>query len=165
MRPFSRPGPEGPRNELILPWALSVAANVLVAVITSDSSNVSLVIGGVGLAAGGLLAIVSMMMLGEGQRLVREGPYRFVRHPFYLGLLLMLGGALVATRSLAGAALFLPAFLITVARARREEHNLELRYGSRYTEYRDRVPFLFPVQWRKSTPPGRGHGGKHDQSD
>ena len=137
---------EQPRGELIAPWALAVAACVLSAVATASKTRLSLMVGGPLLAAGGFLALISLATLGDKLALVSEGPYRWVRHPFYLGILVMLAGAVVATRSLVGALLFIPALALTYARAQREEHNLRLRYGVRYDEYCKRVPFILPFQ-------------------
>ncbi|HEV7927636.1 MAG TPA: isoprenylcysteine carboxylmethyltransferase family protein, partial [Verrucomicrobiae bacterium] len=38
----------------------------------------------------------AMVNFREGQELVERGPYRFVRHPMYSGLLLMVAGTAIA---------------------------------------------------------------------
>jgi protein-S-isoprenylcysteine O-methyltransferase Ste14 len=144
-RAFSN-GTEQPRGELIAPWTLAVATCVLSAVATASKTKLSLMVGGPLLAAGGLLALISLATLGDKLTLVTEGPYRWVRHPFYLGILVMLVGAVVITRSLVGALLFIPALASTLARAHREEHNLRLRYGVQYEAYCTRAPFILPFR-------------------
>jgi len=98
------------------------------------------------LLAGGLLALASVRALGQGRELVTRGPYRWVRHPYYLGILVMLVGAIVAMRSLPALILFYPAVRVTLLRARREEHNLGLRLGDAYHKYQERVAFMLPLR-------------------
>ena len=155
MTVFSNTDSGQPRSELVLPWTLVITACLLAAVATANKTTLSLVLGGPMLAAGGLLMLASLAALGDKHTLVTDGPYRWVRHPFYLGLLVMLAGAVIATWSLAGALLFVPALILTLARARREEHTLRLRFGARYDAYRQRVPFILPIP--QLAPPGSQH--------
>jgi protein-S-isoprenylcysteine O-methyltransferase Ste14 len=135
-----------PIGELLAPWTVAVAACVFGAVATARKTDLSLTAGGILLAMGGLEALIALATLGNQQTLARQGPYRWVRHPFYLGIVVMLIGAIIATRSLMGALLFIPALASTLARARREEHNLRLRYGVRYEDYCKQVPFILPFR-------------------
>jgi len=140
-----------PRDELVSVWTLAVAACLLAAVATASKTTLSLAVGGVILAAGGCLALIALTRLGDKIKLISAGPYAWVRHPFYLGLLLMLFGAVIVTRSPVGGVMFIPALGLTLARARREEHNLRLRFGARYDAYRRRVPFILPAMGRRPT--------------
>ncbi|GAA0209159.1 hypothetical protein GCM10010492_03560 [Saccharothrix mutabilis subsp. mutabilis] len=72
------------------------------------------------------------------------GPYRFVRHPMYTGLLTTALGWTLTTPSLirAGALLALTALLTT--KARWEEIHLTSRFPS-YATYADQVPRLIPT--------------------
>jgi protein-S-isoprenylcysteine O-methyltransferase Ste14 len=77
--------------------------------------------------------------------LVTSGPYRWVRHPFYVGLVLILFGVSVATANwliLALAALLWFGFLLP--RTRIEERNLIERFGDDYREYTGRVGRFWP---------------------
>lgn len=76
--------------------------------------------------------------------LVTAGPYRWVRHPFYLSALAGgLGMALLAANLLvAGATLGVYALL--VLRTPREERHLAARFGQPYEEYRRQVPAFWP---------------------
>jgi protein-S-isoprenylcysteine O-methyltransferase Ste14 len=78
--------------------------------------------------------------------LVRAGPYRFVRHPVYTGLMLHFAGACLATGNLlliAGTLLVTyPALLL---RARTEERLLRERFGAAYEAYAREVGMLGPV--------------------
>jgi protein-S-isoprenylcysteine O-methyltransferase Ste14 len=86
--------------------------------------------------------------LKEGHELIQSGPYEWVRHPIYSGLLLAtLGSALVvgANRALLAALVF---GLGLTLKARREEKLLSQHFGEAFAQYRQRtgslVPRLFP---------------------
>lgn len=82
--------------------------------------------------------------LKDGHRLIRSGPYGFVRHPIYTGLFVaVIGRALFVGewRGVVGVALV----LATHARkARREEKLLMSEFGDEYAGYRRFTGFLFP---------------------
>jgi len=83
-----------------------------------------------------------------GGQLVTTGPYRFLRHPSYLGICLLgsLPGLLLG--SLPG---FIGMALLTVPqtlyRARREDQVLEAEFGDRFRQYRQHtsafIPFIY----------------------
>ena len=82
--------------------------------------------------------------LKEGHELIQSGPYAWVRHPIYSGLLLAtLGSALVvgAYRALLAALLF---GLGLTLKARREEKLLSQHFGDAFTQYRQRTGSLVP---------------------
>jgi protein-S-isoprenylcysteine O-methyltransferase Ste14 len=78
--------------------------------------------------------------------LVREGPYRLVRHPVYTGLGLHLAGTCLATGNLL---LIVGTLLVSYPalylRARTEERLLRERFGSAYDEYAREVGMLVPL--------------------
>jgi protein-S-isoprenylcysteine O-methyltransferase Ste14 len=135
-----------PVGEMVVAWALLVAACAAGALVTGEFTGTSLRAGAPLLLAGGLLALASVRALGQGRELVTRGPYRWVRHPYYLGILVMLVGAIVAMRSLPALILFYPAVRVTLLRARREEHNMGLRFGDAYHKYQERVAFILPLR-------------------
>jgi len=138
--------PGVPAGELVLPWVLLVAACTVGALVTGEFTRTSLRVGAPLLLAGGLLALASVRALGRGRELVTRGPYRWVRHPYFLGILVMLVGAIVAMRSLPALILLYPVVRVTLLRARREEHNLGLRFGDAYHEYQEHVAFMLPLR-------------------
>jgi protein-S-isoprenylcysteine O-methyltransferase Ste14 len=111
-------------------------------------------IGVVLFAAGGALRIWPVFVLGPrfsglvaiqpGHTLVTDGPYRLIRHPSYLGLLVSSLGWGLAFRSVVG--VLLAAFLIRplVARIRAEESLLRSEFGAEYEAYRARTWGLLP---------------------
>jgi protein-S-isoprenylcysteine O-methyltransferase Ste14 len=80
----------------------------------------------------------------DGEKLVTDGPYAVVRHPQYTGLMLGILGALVQWPTLI-TLLMAPILVFTYYRlARREERELEKRFGDEYAVYRKRTPMLLP---------------------
>jgi protein-S-isoprenylcysteine O-methyltransferase Ste14 len=112
---------------------------------------------GIALMLGGLaLRVWSNRILGEfytrtlrtveGQRLVREGPYRVVRHPGYLGCLLMWVGAALATSNWLVVVLIVPVMLAAYGfRIGAEERMLLGLFGDQYEQYRRRTWRLIPL--------------------
>jgi protein-S-isoprenylcysteine O-methyltransferase Ste14 len=67
--------------------------------------------------------------------LVTTGPYRYVRHPFYLAFFLAaLGGSMVAANWFLLIAGLVPAIFL-IARTRIEEEQLVERFGEEYSDY------------------------------
>jgi protein-S-isoprenylcysteine O-methyltransferase Ste14 len=81
----------------------------------------------------------------EGHDLVIDGPFGRVRHPLYVAMGLLLLSPVICLSSWLGAALALPLFAIgTLLRVRAEEAVLVETFGSRYEDYRRRVPAFLP---------------------
>jgi protein-S-isoprenylcysteine O-methyltransferase len=81
-------------------------------------------------------------------RLIRNGPYRWVRHPLYLGMVVALFGLALGMGSPWGVAgvvaLFFPA---GAYRAKQEERALAREFGQEWQDYADRTCFLIPWLW------------------
>ncbi len=146
MRDDTEAVPGVPVGEMPVTWTLFVVGCAVGALLTGEFSRLTLRLAAPLLLAGGLLALAAVRALGRGMRLVAHGPYRWVRHPYFLGVVLMLLGAIVAMRSLPALVLLIPTLRVTVGRARREEHNLALRFGSPYETYRSKVPAFLPTR-------------------
>ena len=110
-------------------------------------------IGALILVAGGVFGTWGIVALGknltavpkpiEGGELVTDGPYAFVRHPIYAGVILgTLGWALLRS-NLLGVALALAAFIFFDMKSRQEEQWLAEAYAG-YPAYRRRVRKLIP---------------------
>ena len=77
-------------------------------------------------------------------RLVTSGPYRLVRHPFYVSFLLgVIANSLVMANWFV-LAFGLTAFVLLAIRSRIEEENLLARFGDDYRRYRERTGAFFP---------------------
>lgn len=116
-----------------------------------ELTGLAMVIAGAGLAVWSRLVLArnwsGAVELKVGHELVQRGPYRFVRHPIYTGLLLMfLGTALVRGTALAfvGVGLF---FVLHVWKLRAEESLLAQQFPESFPAYKARtkalVPFVF----------------------
>jgi protein-S-isoprenylcysteine O-methyltransferase Ste14 len=81
----------------------------------------------------------------EGQRVVRRGLYRVVRHPSYTGLLLRyLGLGFSFANWLSAALVFLPLLCATLYRMRVEEAVLREHFGEEYAAYARETKRLVP---------------------
>ncbi len=81
------------------------------------------------------------------QRVITTGVYSFVRHPLYLGCLLMLVGAPLLVGSLVGVAISLLGAATLVARILGEE-KMMLDELEGYREYKNKVRYrLIPFIW------------------
>jgi len=105
-------------------------------------------------AAGGALRIWPVFVLGRrfsglvaiqpGHTLVTTGPYRIIRHPSYLGLLVNALGWALAFRSAVGVALAAITIVPLLARIRAEETLLHAQFGAEYESYCRRTSRLIP---------------------
>ena len=91
--------------------------------------------------------------LKENHELIRSGPYKYVRHPIYTGLLLaFLGTALACgeARALLGLALIVLSFR---RKLRIEEALMQEAFPGEYQRYAAQVPALIPLTTvRRSAP-------------
>ncbi len=77
--------------------------------------------------------------------LVKEGPYKFIRHPVYLGTTIALVGVAVSLRSWPGLLVLLFLFLPSeLHRARLEEKVLAEKFGEEWEDYVNRTGFFVP---------------------
>jgi protein-S-isoprenylcysteine O-methyltransferase Ste14 len=75
--------------------------------------------------------------------LIQGGPYRIVRHPMYLGVLLAAGGALLLYRTWA-MLVYGASVLVVLVRARKEDALLAEEFGDAWEIYRKKVPGWVP---------------------
>lgn len=78
-----------------------------------------------------------------GPALMTRGPYRYVRHPMYGGVLLLIWSGVLSHRSVPNAAIGLAVTLVVVARIVVEERLLRRRYPE-YAEYARSTKALVP---------------------
>lgn len=85
-----------------------------------------------------------LVAIQTGHRLETSGPYRVIRHPSYLGLLINSLGWALAFRSGVGVLLTALTLLPLVARIEAEEALLARHFGAAYAAYRARTARLLP---------------------
>jgi len=121
------------------PWLFYTAGAVLVAA-------------GVGLRVWAVLTLgrwfTTVVRVADDQQVVSGGPYGWVRHPSYLGLLGALAGlGLMLTNWLSLLVVVLLPLTTLVWRIRVEEHALSDALGARYDEYAAGRKRLVPGVW------------------
>jgi len=93
------------------------------------------------------LLAAAWRVLYEAQRsstLATTGPYARLRHPQYLGFVLVMFGFLLQWPTLVTLAMF-PVLVLMYARlARREEREVAAAFGAEYAAYAARTPAFFP---------------------
>ncbi len=108
---------------------------------------------GVGLLGFSLAAWARVAMAGAfaptlarppADRLIVQGPFAHLRHPFYAGLMLALAGGVLVLDSLATLVCLLVVLPMVASLARREETMLAETIGEPYETYRQRVPRWLP---------------------
>ena len=85
-----------------------------------------------------------VVTLKEGHELVEHGPYRFVRHPIYTGILTMFFATALALGRLAGFAATLLMFASFWIKLRDEETLMLQQFPDRYAAYRQRAERIIP---------------------
>ena len=84
------------------------------------------------------------VMLQNAHYLVTEGPYRFVRHPIYLGgLFAMFGSSLVLGQVFGFAYSILSTFGLAI-KSRQEDALLAKQFPDEFPEYKQQVKMLLP---------------------
>ncbi|MBM2616627.1 isoprenylcysteine carboxylmethyltransferase family protein [Actinoplanes sp. LDG1-06] len=89
-----------------------------------------------------------VVRVGQDQPVVDRGPYRWLRHPSYTGLLLVFAGAGPAFGNWLGAAASVSLILLAlIYRIRIEESALTAAVGDRYTAFAATRARLIPYVW------------------
>jgi protein-S-isoprenylcysteine O-methyltransferase len=88
------------------------------------------------------------VVIQEGHRVVRDGPYRLLRHPAYTGnLLIVLGYGLTLSNWASLAVVVVLPLLGLMPRIRVEEAALEESLGDGYRDYESETRRLIPGVW------------------
>jgi len=113
------------------------------------------ILGVIAVAAGVAIAIWARRILGtnwsanptikEGHELITSGPYRYVRHPIYTGILLALFGSLVLANGQIKALIMFAILAIGLHfKSRVEEALMVKTFPNTYPEYRRRTKAIIP---------------------
>jgi protein-S-isoprenylcysteine O-methyltransferase Ste14 len=102
-------------------------------------------------AAGIVLANRSeeVVFHNHAAKVIDSGVYGYVRHPMYLGLMLILLGFSITTVSILSLFVWIAMFLFLDRMAAYEEHDLTRILGQPYADYQKRVPKWLPYKTSK----------------
>ena len=87
------------------------------------------------------------IVFGKEQKnaeVIRKGAFNFVRHPIYLGEILLYLGMLILSLSLAAVVVWVVTIVFLHFISRFEEELLLERFGESYKQYMQEVPMWFP---------------------
>jgi protein-S-isoprenylcysteine O-methyltransferase Ste14 len=135
-------------------WFLIVRSNLLGDGLVIHHGSLPSLAAAVVCLAGLVITVWARVVLGrnwsgsitykENHELVEQGPYRFVRHPIYTGLLLMLLG-LAMVRGTADALVGVAIFIVVhIWKLRREEALMTRHFPNSYPAYFARTKALIP---------------------
>lgn len=100
-------------------------------------SRMSLLIGAPIAVAGEALRVWAAGHLEKSREVTTSGPYRWTRHPLYVGSTLLGAGLAIASSRLVVAIVVMAYLALTLtAAARSEERHLESKFGDAYASYR-----------------------------
>jgi protein-S-isoprenylcysteine O-methyltransferase Ste14 len=103
------------------------------------------------IGGGYTLIAAAWRVLYEAQRqgrLAAGGPYDYVRHPQYLGFMLVLAGFLIQWPTILTLAMFPVLVVMYVRLAKQEEKETKAAFGEAFDQYAARVPAFLP-RWAR----------------
>ncbi len=119
-------------------WSLPTAIGLLATVLTWL---------GLGLVVWAVLVfgrgVTPSPMPSRKAQLRTRGPYRWIRHPMYTGVIVLMAGSALGRRNWIAAALWVVLVIFFLAKMRWEERRLVETYPG-YSTYRETVPALVP---------------------
>jgi len=102
------------------------------------------------LVISGLLAWAGLkIVFGETReepQIITTGVFSIVRHPIYLGSILLYIGLILLTLSLLSVLVWILIIVFYYMISRYEERLLTQRFGLVYEEYKKKIPMLFPIK-------------------
>jgi protein-S-isoprenylcysteine O-methyltransferase Ste14 len=109
----------------------------------------------IGMPVGSLVTFLGVLLIILGWReiyrakgeLATRGVYRCLRHPQYLGIILVAGGWLIHWPTIPGTILWPLLVILYHHLSKREDKYLAETFGKQYSEYAEKTPMPFP-RWR-----------------
>ena len=84
------------------------------------------------------------VVLKVDHQLIREGPYAFVRHPIYSGVLLAVAGTALVVNQWRAAIAFFVLCTTYLIKAKKEERLLANKFGEQFRDHQRHTGFLIP---------------------
>jgi protein-S-isoprenylcysteine O-methyltransferase Ste14 len=91
----------------------------------------------------------SSVTIKVGHELVRTGPYRWVRHPIYTGMIVAMTGTALARDEWRGVAAIVLLWLSFTVKRLKEEAFMRQTFGAQYDEYSRTTGAIFPALLRR----------------
>ena len=128
----------GPVVEALARWRVPLGfACGIAALALAEPTPVALAAGASIAVAGEAIRVWASGHLEKSREVTTSGPYRYTRHPLYLGSAIMTLGFAVAAHNLVVAAIAALYLAVTYSSAiRREEAFLTERFGAAYPDYK-----------------------------
>lgn len=82
--------------------------------------------------------------LKKDAQFIKSGPYRWIRNPMYLGILLFFGATVIERPEKLNILMFLILLLVFLLKIQREEKILTDQFGNSYLKYKNNTNRLFP---------------------
>jgi len=86
----------------------------------------------------------STVTLKVGHQLVRSGPYRWVRHPIYTGMILGMLGTAIVRAQVRGAIAVVLVYIGFKIKSKIEERVMTETFGTQYDDYRSSTGAILP---------------------
>ena len=135
---------------------LGIPTNKLATLLLPDTTVLNSIIV-ILLIAGLIIAIVARRTLArnwsvavalkEDHELITTGPYKYVRHPIYTGMLLMILGTALSVATLGACIGFFIILVGVLLKLRQEEALLTKHFAQGYLSYKKRTRTLIPFIW------------------
>jgi protein-S-isoprenylcysteine O-methyltransferase Ste14 len=114
----------------------------------AEMAGIAIIMAGLGFAVWARLHLKAnwsgMVTVKQDHQLIRSGPYRWVRHPIYSGMILAMAGTAVENGRLRGILAVLLVFFGFWIKSRREEQFMRQTFGEQYEVYRQSTGALLP---------------------
>lgn len=107
-------------------------------------TSVGMPIGYIVTGTGLLFVIAGWKPIYRTDGLVTRGTYGLLRHPQYLGFLLITGGWLIHWPTIPTMVMWPILVLLYYKLAKKEEKEMEKRFGEKFREYKQNVPMFIP---------------------
>jgi protein-S-isoprenylcysteine O-methyltransferase Ste14 len=156
----SKSGGIGSYGHLLLIAAAVVAMNLKIYPLTINLIPFSVYIGIPSMAFSVLGLIIAIgarrslagnwstsVTIKKDHELIRHGLYKYMRHPIYSGVLLMLIGSVLVVGTLGAAAGFVLIFIAFWLKLRQEEKVMIKQFQEEYLEYKKMTKTLIPFIW------------------
>jgi len=86
----------------------------------------------------------SNVRFDRATELIKSGPYAYVRHPIYSGLIGLVLGTIIAYGRLVGVLIWVACVVALYLKSRKEDLLMLKKFNGEYLEYKSRTKALFP---------------------